>query len=241
MSTRRRVTKPRIACAVRPHRFIPAKTRCAALVLAVFALSSCPSSAQTSAAPGQPLRLSFVPHAAFFSLRTKQRDLVDPEVFVSEPGAPPATAYEQIAHAAGIRNALMRDDGTQAARDANGRKLGVDLQQWFTATGLVAFSPSQTPGGGVTMAAHFATLVPRGRYSLFRLKNGAPQPLDGSGAENSFTAGADGVADVSLTLPRMPSHGELVILLFHSDGRDHGLQTGAEGIDAEPQLVLQLP
>jgi hypothetical protein len=238
-------TCARIAAYVKSHRHIGSGVAFGALAIALFTLANGPSDAQTASPLAQPLRLSFVPHAAFFSLHAKQSELIDPEVFVSAEGAPPATSFEQIAHAAGIRNALMSDDGTQAARDANGRKLGVDLQHWFSATGLIAFSPPATPGAGVTVSARFTSLVPRGRYSLFHVhidrSGAAPAPLDGSGSANSFSAGADGNADVSLTVPRMLPHGEIVVLIFHGDGRDHGLQTGAPGIDAEHQMVLQIP
>ncbi len=191
-----------------------------------------------------PLRLSFVPHAAFFSLAEKQPELIDPEVFIAAPGESPGT-FHQIAHAPGIRPASMSDDGTQPARDANGRALGVDLQHWFSATGLIAFSPPSTPGNGVAVSARFAGLVPNGRYSLFELHvESTPvvaAPLDGAGTADSFTAGADGNADVSIAMPRGLQHGELVALVFHSDGRDHGLETGSPGIDAEHQMVVRIP
>lgn len=230
---------------MKSHRHRGSGSALGALALAFCALASGRSFAQTASPSAEPLRLSFVPHAAFYSVLTSQHDLVDPEVFVSAAGAPAATSFDQIAHAAGIRNALMTDDGTQPARDANGRKLGVNLQQWFFATGLIAFSPPTTAGGGVSVSTRFANLVPRGRYSLFhfRIERGAPAPapLDGSGTTNSFSTAPDGSADVSLTMPRMLAHGEAVVLIFHSDGRDHGLQTGAPGIDAEHQMIVRIP
>jgi hypothetical protein len=232
---------------VKSHRYVRFGGAPGVLAIALFALAGGPSGAQTAAPLAAPLRLSFVPHAAFFSLQTKQHELVDPEVFVSAPGAPPATSFDQLAHAAGIRNALMSDDGTQPARDANGRELGVDLQHWFSATGLIAFSPPATPGAGESVSARFANLVPHGRYSLFHVHvdRSAPgpafAPLDGSGIANSFSAGPDGSADVSLTVPRELPHGELVVLIFHTDGRDHGLQTGAPGIDAVHQMIVSIP
>jgi len=193
-----------------------------------------------------PLRLSFVPHAAFFSVLEKQPELIDPDVFIAVSGEPPGT-FHQLAHAAGIRNARMSDDGTQPARDANGRTLGVDLQRWFSATGLIAFSPPETAAGSVSVAARFANLVPSGRYSLFEvhLENVSGPvtvtPLDGVGTANSFTASPDGSADVSITMPRALQHGEAIALVFHSDGHDHGLKTGDAGIDAEHQMIVRIP
>ena len=135
----------------------------------LFALTCAGAVAQSPPTPGPaPLRLSFVSHAAFFSLHAKQARLVDPEVFVSAPGEPPATSF-QIAHAAGIRNALMSDDGAQPARDANGRELGVDLQRWFSATGLVAFLPAAGPGGGQTISVQFAETAARVRSRQVRM------------------------------------------------------------------------
>jgi hypothetical protein len=210
---------------------------------AFLAVTCAAALAQSPPTPGPaPLRLSFVSHAAFFSLHAKQPKLVDPQVYVSAPGEAPATSF-QIAHAAGIRNAFMSDDGTQAARDANGRELGVDLQRWFSATGLVAFLPAAGPGGE-TISVQFTNLVPSGRNRLFELHLGPPStatPLDGNGNASSFSASADGGADLSITAPRPLRSGDAVVLVFHSDGHDHGLQTGALGIDAEDQMVVRVP
>ncbi len=190
-----------------------------------------------------PATFAFVPYAASFSLETKQPELVDPLVFVISPHAPPGTGLLGIAHLPGIRNARMADDPMQPALDANGKPLGFDLQHWFAATGIAELVPD---GGRARITTRFTNLVPNGRYSLFVMRNDAHAvasvaPLDGNGRANSFAAGPDGTGGITLISPFALARPNAILLVFHSDHTDHGLERGELGIYAHVQLAAPIP
>jgi hypothetical protein len=193
----------------------------------------------------QPVRLSFVPHAALFSLLTRQSVLVDPEIFIASPNAPPALGFEQIAHVAGERSAQMRDDASAQALDANARPLGFDLQHWFAAAGVVELAPPDLDHGDAqTVIARFANLVPRGRYSLFafHLDTRSPVvPLDQTAKTNSFTADGDGTGGATIVATEPLARGSAIVLVYHADHRDHGMREGTVGFDAFDQLIVTIP
>ncbi|MBD5633397.1 MAG: hypothetical protein IAI49_02860 [Candidatus Eremiobacteraeota bacterium] len=192
--------------------------------------------------PSPALRLAFVPYAAAFSLETKQSEIVDPLVFVIAPHAPPATGLLGISHFPGIRNAFMSDDPMQPALDANGKPLGFDLQHWFAATGIAEFAEDASGRDRVT--ARFTNLVPNGRYSLFATRSDGRSgalPLDGNGRANSFTAAPDGTGGIALVSAAPLTHGNVILLVFHSDRADHGQQRGEIGIYAHVQLAAPIP
>jgi hypothetical protein len=201
-----------------------------------------------SAAPPPPgaVRVSLVPYAALYSLQTKQPDLIDPYMFVAAPGAPPATTLQQLAHAPGIRNALMHDDGTQPAFDANGRQLGFTLRRWFTPAALIELLP-ESPAGQVSIVATYANLIPNGRYTLlvvhFTQTPAGFSPLDGTvTAANWFTAGADGSAGAEFTAPGPLTHPTVLELIYHSDQspEERGLIRADMGINAHIQALVRL-
>jgi hypothetical protein len=203
-----------------------------------------PKPTPSPSAPPGPYRLSFVTHAAFFSLETRQPTLVDPQMFVADPAAPAALGLQQIEHLTGLRSAQMDDDPTAPALDANGQKLGFDLQHWFSANGVVQVDPYDADHASQRVIARFANLVPRGRYSLFLKLDAKPPvfvPLDAAGHANSFTAGEDGAGGLSVTSPRALNHGDAIILVYHADHVDHGKQRGGIGLDAFHQLIVSLP
>ncbi len=188
--------------------------------------------------PDVPATFAFVPYAASFSLETKAPDLVDPLVFVISPHAPPGTGLLGIAHLPGIRNARMADDPMQPALDANGKPLGFDLQHWFAATGIAELVPD---GGRARITTRFTNLVPNGRYSLFVTHNASVAPLDGNGRANSFAAGPDGTGGITLISPFALARPNAILLVFHSDHTDHGLERGELGIYAHVQLAAPIP
>ncbi|MDE2571584.1 MAG: hypothetical protein KGM44_03560 [bacterium] len=185
--------------------------------------------------------LSFVLHAAFFSLETKQPTLVDPQVFVKQDGAPGGVGPQNITHASGLRPVQLMDPPESALYAANGTPLGVTLQTWTAAQGLVDLTAEGSDDTHV--AARFVRLIPNGRYSLFEA-HFAPEgntftPLDGMGRSNSFTAAADGGAAIALTAPGTMTHADAVLLVYHSDGKDHGAQRGTVGVTAHHQLIAR--
>ena len=214
--------------------------RAAFVAIAAVILGAGPARAQTPV----PATFAFVPYAASFSLESKQPDIVDPLVFVISPHAPPGTGLLGIAHLPGIRNARMADDPMQPALDADGKPLGFDLQHWFAATGIAELVPD---GGRARITTRFTNLVPNGRYSLFVTRSDARtapsgvSPLDGAGRANSFAAGPDGTGGVTVVSPFALAHPNAILLVFHSDHTDHGLQRGEPGIYAHVQLAAPIP
>ena len=220
------------------------------LSVALFATGSPAGAAATSpppvAASAPALRLSFVPHAAVFSLMSRQASIVDPEVFVAAAAAPAALGFEQIAHVAGERSAEMMDDATAQALDANARPLGFDLQHWFSANGVVQIDPPQLDRSGAqSVTVRFANLVPKARYSLFVAhldsKTASFSPLDGGAKTNSFTSDADGTAGATIVTPQALPHGSSILLVYHADHKDHGAKPGNLGFDAFHQLAVHVP
>jgi hypothetical protein len=63
--------------------------------------------------------------------------------------------------------------------------------------------------------------------------------MDGDGKANSFTAGADGSATVSMPQPHEPTHANAVMLVYHSDGEAHGAERDQIGVNAHHQLIVR--
>ena len=186
-------------------------------------------------------RLTFMIHAAFFSSETKQPKPVDPHVFVQDPASPAATGPQNIQHIAGIRPALLEQDGkTTPLFNAKGESLGFDFGQWLGATGRVTIMPGN---GKAKISAQFSKLRPGGSYSLFenhfdRQPVGFT-PLDGAGKANNFVADKKGAARVTVTAPQMLTHANAVLLVYHSDKTFHGDQRGEIGVTAHHQLIAR--
>ena len=188
-----------------------------------------------------PLRMNFVPHAAFFSAETKQPKVIDPHVFVHDAAATEAIGPQGIKHVSGLRPALIEQDAkTSMVYAADDKPLGFGLGTWLGATGSVTISEE---GGKPSLVATFAGLKPKGQYSLFENhfdeKPVGFTPMDGTGRANSFVAQSDGTAKVSMTLTHVPSHANAVLLVYHSDDQAHGLDRGHIGVDAHHQLIAR--
>lgn len=209
--------------------------------LALFCMAAGAVSAQ--AAGTASATFGFLTHAAFFSVEAKQANLVDPQVFVSDLNAAAAVGPQGIAHAAGYRPAFGVDDPAVRLSNANGKPLGFSLERWFTARGTVVLAAAGT--GDTTATLAFTQLVPGGRYSMFEnhftLAGVTFTPLDGTAKTNSFTAAPNGSAHLTLTIPGRVTHAEGILLVYHSDGIDHGQQRGQIGVDAHHQLIVRVP
>ncbi|MBC5810871.1 MAG: hypothetical protein GIW95_08495 [Candidatus Eremiobacteraeota bacterium] len=211
----------------------------AAMALACGALGV--ASAQPAALTARAT-YGFLTHAAFFSVEVKPPNLVDPQVFVADPTAAAGIGPQGIEHVAGYRPALGVDDPATPIATAEGKALGFSLGSWFRARGTVVLTPS---GDDTTATLKFAGLVRGGRYSMFE-NHFAPTgvtftPLDGTGKTNSFTAGRDGSANVTVAIPGRVTHAEGLLLVYHSDGSDHGLERGRIGVVAHHQLIVRVP
>jgi hypothetical protein len=94
------------------------------------------------------------------------------------------------------------------------------------------------------VTASFSRLIPGGVYSLFvatfRPTGNTFAPLDGRGLHN-FAALSDGTARASVYTPYHLAHANAVLLVYHSDGRAHGMSRGEPGVTAHHQLIARLP
>jgi hypothetical protein len=216
---------------------IRAMRRTMSFALTLFALTLSCAGAQTAKVYG------FLIHAAFFSLETKQANLLDPQVFVPDAASPAGVGPQGITHVAGYRPAYGVDDPATVLSNSQGKSIGMTLRQWFAARGAVTLSA--TSEGNTSAALVFSGLVPRGRYSMFENHFGIAgvsfTPLDGSGQTNSFSAAADGSARLTVLVPGAVTHAEGVLLVYHSDGVDHGILRGDIGENAHHQLVMRVP
>jgi hypothetical protein len=201
------------------------------LLLPAIAAAQAPTRAQ-----------AFVTHAAFFSVESKQANLLDPQAFVADPSAAAGTGPQGIVHVAGVRPAYGVDDPDTRVVNAQGKPLGFTLGQWLGARGRVVLS--QLPGGGTKMTYAMTGLVPGGVYSFFEnhfSNDGVTfTPLDGSAEHNTFTATSSGAASGSITVPGAITHSEGILLVYHSDGVVHGSDRGQIGVTAHHQLIIRV-
>lgn len=180
-------------------------------------------------------------HAAFFSAESKQKMPLDPQVFVAQAGAPSAVGPQGIRHASGLRNALVSDMHSLPVTTANGIPLHITLGQWLLAKGDVLSDP--LPDGREKITVVMSGLIAGGHYSLF--ENHFDQqpvgftPLDGTGVDNNFVADAAGRAVFTAYSPTPLTHDNAVLVVFHSDGKDHGKSRGDIGLTAHHQLIAR--
>ncbi len=191
--------------------------------------------------------LNFMTHGAFFTTETNQGTPLDPFVFVKE-SRPAQNAKSEagplnIVHEAGLRPAMLSDDGATPLYNADGTQLGVSLVQWLGAHGIAEVTP--TGPNAETVSATFYGLIPDADYSLFESHidhdRATFTPLDGTGNTNSFRSGEDGRASITVTVPHLLTHADAIELVYHSDNQSHGTSPGNPGYTAHPQLVTRLP
>ncbi len=212
--------------------------------VALLSLLVLPMTAATAANAANSVELSFTTHAAFFSAETHQPKPIDPQVFVRDSASSAAVGPQNIRRAAGVRPAFVEQDPKDSPLfNADAQPLDFNLGQWLAAKGTVTITSE--PDGKARISAQFQNLRPGGHYSLF--ENHFDQqpigftPLDGTGTANNFAASPTGTAQISLVTPKVPTHANAVLLVFHSDGRDHGTQRGEIGVNAHHQLIARIP
>jgi hypothetical protein len=196
-----------------------------------------------AAAQDKTEHVTFVTHAAFFSKETKQPKPLDPQVFVHDAAAPGAVGPQGIEHIAGVRPAFIDSDKKSTpVLTAKGEALGFTLGQWLGAKGSATIAPAAD--GKAKITASFSGLHPNGHYSLF--ENHFDQkpigftPLDGMGERNNFVADKSGGAKITVTAPSTPTKVNAILLVYHSDGTDHGKERGAIGVNAHHQLIAPI-
>ena len=185
--------------------------------------------------------LNFETHAAFFSSETQQKSPLDPQVFVAAASAAAATGPQGIPHASGLRTPLIADAPDLPLFNASGQRLNLKLGEWLSPHGEVVLRP--LPSGREKVIVILYGLIPKGRYSLF--ENHFDQkpigftPLDGSGSANSFVASDQGRAVFTAVSPNVLTHDNAVLVIYHSDGKTHGLSRGEIGVNAHHQLIAR--
>ncbi|MDE2198103.1 MAG: hypothetical protein KGJ41_03690 [Rhodospirillales bacterium] len=188
------------------------------------------------------MELSFILHASFFSTEAHMPRPLDPHVFVKDAAAKAGIGPQNIRHVAGFRPAWVAGPFDAELFNAQGKGLGFSLADWFAAKGSVRITPS---GNDARLDCRFTRLRPNGVYSLF--ENHFDQkpigftPLDGAARHNSFTADANGSAAISLLSPQRLTHANAVLLVYHSDNRNHGQQRGEIGVTAHHQIIARIP
>ncbi len=164
-----------------------------------------------------------------------------PQVFVRDSSSQPQTGDNP--HDWGLRPPGDNDSDAASLYNAHGDTLHAALGVWRTADGTASFEPGAQ---ATKVHAVFHHLLPNGRYSLFVRqlagRTGAVfTPLDLIGTTNSFSAGPDGAADVTVSSPLQMPAGSQLVLVYHSDGVDHQSSLGVLGTNAHPQLITRVP
>lgn len=187
--------------------------------------------------------LAFELHGAYWSQREQIVPAVDPQVFVEDPSVTVGgIGLENIEHAAGLR-ALRMGEGRKQLFTADGVHLGFTSTKWLAASGTAEILDDDAAGSPVVVM-RFHELIAFGVYSVFKQIPGATRtvnvPLDGTGKSSTFRATETGSAVVRVRSPQALDEATTLRLIYHSDGRVHGLDPGPLGIVAHEQLVAPL-
>ena len=167
---------------------------------------------------------------------------VDPQVFVADRTvAVGGIGLENIEHVAGLR-ALRLDQRGAPLFSAEGAHLGFTSTKWVAARGTGTIV--DLDDGAQKVNLEFSDLLAFGVYSVFKQMRGASGsvyvPLDGSAKTNSFKADALGSVALSISSPQPLNPKGALLVVYHSDGKAHGLDRGAVGIVAHDHLIAPL-
>lgn len=189
--------------------------------------------------------LRFEGHGAFFSSETHQPIAIDPQVFVHTPSAPGGLGPQDIVHAAGVAPAPLSAPPDTALYNAGGNPIGTTLGRWLAASGTGSIEPANDRAHADRVSVSFTGLIPGGLYTLFEVtfqpSGNTFAPLDGSGLRHNFVALDDGTARATVLTPAALTHSNAVLLVYHSDGRTHGMSRGTPGVTAHHQLIGRVP
>jgi hypothetical protein len=186
--------------------------------------------------------LTFQLHGAYFSRQLQIDPPLDPEVFVADPTvAVGGIGLDNIEHVAGLR-ALTLSQPNAPLFSAQGVHLGFTSSKWVRARGQGMIAALDD--GREDVILQFSDLLAFGVYSVFKLMHGASGrvyvPLDGTAKANSFKAGAFGKATLSIVSPQPIQPDAAILLVYHSDGKPHGLDRGRVGVVAHDHLIAPL-
>jgi WD40 repeat protein/serine/threonine protein kinase len=126
-----------------------------------------------------------------------------------------------------------------------GEPLGFTLGEWLSAIGRGSYTVN---GSKATATMVFDKLVPNGLYTLWCVEiHTPPEPTmverpcgAPDGSQNTFTADANGHAEVTIEIDAFPPSTERVFysiaLAYHSDGLTHGPSVGRHGLNAHAHI-----
>jgi len=228
---------------------LPLKVMCSRLWLtpvAILMLSLAGFSSSASAAGRQrPEKIAYQLHMVFFSHEAGLSTVIDPQVFVSTPGAAAGVGPQGIYHVANFAPAPANDAPSTELFNANGQNMGVTLGAWEAARGRAML---RCRGGVETVKSQFRHLIPRGVYSLFVVHftvmgPGRFTPLGAAdGSANSFIANPAGHAHAKLAASAcLTAKIEGIVLVWHSDRHTHGSSIGNPGVTSHNHLIFRVP
>ncbi len=217
-------------------------------------LAGCGSSGSSAPAPGSPApaappggvaaSVAYQLHMDFFSRESKLSPVIDPQVFLASPGTPAGTGQQMIRHVAGVRPAPKASAPGTALLGPDGAPLHITAGQWQKAAGRVTVSCRK---GAERAVSRLRGLIPSGSCSTFVVHLDVQGPGrftpwgDPQGTTNNFTAGADGAATPSDTVPGCLGSRAAAVIIWHSDGRPHGPMPGVLGVTWHNSLITPLP
>ncbi len=212
-----------------------------AAVLICLACAACGSTSGTSL-PAK--HATYQLHMAFFSHESGLGAVIDPQVFVSRPGAAGGVGPQMITHAAGLTPAPGNAPAGTPLLGATGRSLHITFGEWQRARGSLTFSCTKSVS---TVSSRLTGLIPRGVYSVFvvHLKVNGPRrftPLgSASGSDNTFVASATGTAEPRDSVVGCLTKADAVVVIWHSDGMSHGSAPGVLGVTWHNSVITPVP
>lgn len=164
------------------------------------------------------------------------------QVFVRDPAAPAVTDDRGVVNVPGVRRVRAGDAPGAELYTSDGTALQLSLSTWRKADGTIEVTTDAVES---KLVMSFRRLIAFGRYSLFR-RDGVGDdaryvPLEPSGVLSSFTADQAGAARVTVYTRAPLESGAIVVLVYHSDDKNHGASPGEFGRTAHEQLIVRIP
>jgi len=171
------------------------------------------------------------------------RPPIDPMTFIAAPGAAAGMGPLSVRHAAGVAPVERTAPPDTPLLGADGTSLGITLDQWEQAKGTVSFD---CVGSKRRATSTLTGLIPSATYSAFVVHTDLDGPGrftpwgDAAGTTNNFTASATGTATRTDDLDGCDSNADDIVIVWHSDGVDHGSSPGRIGVDWHTSLIARV-
>jgi hypothetical protein len=180
----------------------------------------------------------------FYAAESGTTPVIDPMTFVAAPGASADVGPLSVRHVAGVAPAKQAGPPTTPLLGADGASLGITLGQWEKAQGTVSFD---CVGSKRRATSTLTGLLPSAAYSAFVVHAALDGPGrftpwgDPAGTTNNFTSSATGTASPTNALDGCDSNADDIVIIWHSDGTDHGSSPGRIGVDWHTSLIARVP